>query len=98
MTNLADITLDNNHLQVTGVLHYANVMSVLHKSMDLLPSLNQITIDLSGVTAANSAAVGLLVEWIKYAKKVNKPIQFSGLSDHLISLIKAAHLDVVIPI
>ena len=46
------------------------------------------TLDLSGVTEVDSAAVSLLLEWRRVARRDNRHIEYVNLPDNLLSLAK----------
>ena len=99
MTKVADITFQNNTFTLTGELDYSNVMSVYHKSLRDLKNLKKdvnYLFDFSQVKDSNSAAVALIIEWIRHAKQHNNQISFKALSENLISIVKAAGLDHII--
>jgi len=51
-----------------------------------LLSADDITVDLSGVTEVDSAAVSLLLEWRRQALRAKRTIRFSNIPANLKSL------------
>lgn len=96
MKKTADITLQYNTLIIEGDLNFSNVMLVFQKSLRILPKNKNLTFDFSQLQSSDSSAIALIIEWIKFANSHNKSIRFTNLSDELISIAKAAHLDKLI--
>lgn len=97
MTKQADMTLENNILYLIGELDFQNVMTVYRKSLSQFQQCPELLVDLSKLISSNSAGLALMVEWTKLAKALNKTIQFKNTSPKLLSIIKAANLDKIIP-
>lgn len=85
----ADITIENNTLQVSGELDYFNVMSVYNKSLSLLPTDQAPIIDFSRLVDANSAGVALMIAW----KKQWQNVEFRHVSPELKSIANVSGLD-----
>lgn len=98
MHKLADITFQDSQFFVSGELSFFNVMSVFQKSLPLLQQCKEFHFDFSGLTSSDSGGLALMLEWIKLAAKENKAIHFTHLSKDILSLVKAAGLDSLIPI
>lgn len=94
MNGQATLELKNECFYVAGVLNFESVASLWNVSLPLLPSCSSLSFDFSSVTASNSAALALLLEWMKYAKLKKKMIRFSHLPTQLISIANAAGLTI----
>jgi len=70
---------------VTGVITIANVAALVNEAGGLL-SADDITVDLSGVTEVDSAAVSLLLEWRRQALRAKRTIRFTNIPANLKSL------------
>jgi phospholipid transport system transporter-binding protein len=92
MTKIADITLNNQTLYLSGDLDFYNVMSVYRKSLVLLKNIPVYQIDFSKLTTSDSAGIALIMEWLKLAKKHHKSIQLNNLSANLQSIVEVAGL------
>ena len=53
--------------QLSGSLDFMSVPGLLRQGYQWLDSASPIQLDLSGVTHCNSAALGLLLEWMRQA-------------------------------
>ena len=89
----ASITFQNNRLMVSGDLGFQTVMHVWAQSLPLLAQANTVSelqFDLSNVISSDSAGLALLLEWVKYAKRINRKISFQYLPAQLNSIIAVA--------
>lgn len=87
MTATASISYQDNHLTLSGDLDFNTVVKLWADSLPLLAQAPAaFSFDLRKVTSANSAGLALLLEWVKYAKQVNKPIQFHHVPAQLVSI------------
>lgn len=96
MKALATILDENNRLTVSGTLNFETVMALWKQSLLLLVKYPRVNIDLSKVTASNSAGLALLVEWLKYGKQENKTITFSGMPPQLQSIARVAGINFIL--
>jgi phospholipid transport system transporter-binding protein len=79
------IERDGDRLLVRGAVTLAEVTRWRALGLDALDR-DGLTIDLSGVKEADSAALSLLLEWQREAKARGFKIKYSGLPDNLRSL------------
>ncbi len=79
------INLKNDTLILSGEINFDNAMSIYKASLPVLEKNAPCRFDFSAVTHCNSACVALMVEWVKYAKRHQKPFYF----DHVPATIQA---------
>jgi phospholipid transport system transporter-binding protein len=96
MQKIADITFQDNRFLLSGELDFFNVMSVYQKSLQPLNKSQEWIFDFSQLKSSDSAGLALIIEWIKLAKEASKPVQFKYLSEDILSLAKAAGVDVML--
>lgn len=84
---------EDGQLFVSGELDFSTVANVWKESLPLLVPLPHLRFNFSKVTSANSAGLTLLIEWLKYAKQVNKPISFNHLPKQMMSLATMSGID-----
>ena len=80
------ISCDGDHCTLRGPLTMDNVVAVLDEGSRLLPGGPHIVVDLAGVTEVDSAAVSLLLEWRRAARRSGRKVEFANLSTNLKSL------------
>lgn len=97
MTRQADIKIENNVAAISGDLDFSNVMSIYQQSQKLFAAAQaEIIFDFGALKTTNSAALALIINWMRLAKKQKKNIQFRNLSNDIMSLAKSSGLDKVI--
>ena len=76
-----------------GELGFASVPSVLqHAGVNMLGK-QQITVDLKGVTRADSAGLALLVEWLRESELDGNSIKFVNVPAQLLSIARVCGLE-----
>jgi phospholipid transport system transporter-binding protein len=82
----------NGRVRVTGPLTFATVSARLKESLALFRPRARLCFDLSGVTAVDSAALALLVEWLRQGRERGVQVEFTGLPASLRSLAAVSEL------
>jgi phospholipid transport system transporter-binding protein len=93
MKKLSDITFEDGQFLISGDLGFFNILSIYNKSLEPSRNCPELIFDFSQLKSSDSAGLALIVEWIKLAKHLNKPIRFTHLSEDIMSLAKAAGMD-----
>lgn len=76
-----------------GDLNARTVMPLLHAGLQLLAQApQQWTVDMSAVRGVSSAAVALLLEWIKAAQAQQKALHLQNLPETLQPIINISDL------
>jgi len=96
MKAAATIIDEKNRLVVSGELNFETIVALWKQSLPLLARYPRIDIDLSKVTASNSAGLALLLEWLKYGKRQNKVVTFSEMPAQLRSIASVAGVDLML--
>jgi phospholipid transport system transporter-binding protein len=79
-----------------GELDFASVPSVLqHAGVNMLGK-EQITVDLKGVTRADSAGLALLVEWLRESESAGNSIKFVHVPAQLLSIARVCGLEEIL--
>jgi phospholipid transport system transporter-binding protein len=76
-------------LALTGALSFETLPAVLAESAQYTarPDLpERLTIDFAGITAVDSSAVALLLEWRREAQRLQKVLEFINLPANLLAL------------
>jgi len=92
----ASIEFSDGRLRVRGPLTLTTVEPLLK---DVSPRLDgpEIHVNLSGVTEADSSAVGLLLAWVRDAAATGRQVRFENLPSNLKSLISLYDVGEFIP-
>jgi phospholipid transport system transporter-binding protein len=92
----ATIVDQNGRLRVSGELNFSTIPVLLKNSLPLLANgPPQIEIDLSQVTASNSAGLALLLEWSEYAKSNHQHILFTKIPEQLMAIARMINIDIL---
>lgn len=90
MKDAAGIEFQQILIVVSGELNFTTVAKLWKESLPRLSGYSALNFDLAKVTSSNSAGAALLLEWLKYAKQENKPIQFNNIPAHLSSILSVS--------
>jgi len=88
-----------DHYGVVGDLTFESVVFVEKEGFGVIDEGGEkITLDLSHVQVCSSAAVALLLSWLRYANKRQKALLFSGVPASLMAMIQTAELESIITV
>lgn len=82
----------DGRVQVAGPLTFATVSARLADSVALFRPRQRLCFDLSAVTDVDSAALALLVEWLRLGRERGARVEFAGLPASLRSLAEVSEL------
>ena len=92
------LTLTENRLNVTGDISPANVVAVRNEGERLIAGQTQdLVIDLSGLGAAHSVVLSLLLCWLRLAGLRSQSLHLQGMGDRLRSLAALSGLEEYLP-
>jgi phospholipid transport system transporter-binding protein len=81
-------TRDNGVFEVNGQVTFQSVPQFLALTDKWLHAdTGKITIDMHGVTLADSAGLALLIEWLQLARSAKREIVFANMPDQMRDLI-----------
>lgn len=84
---------------LSGELRFDNVVALKQQGEQLLANAGQdCEVDLAGVTRAGSAAVSLLLSWLRYASAANISLVFSHLPADLLGVAQVSGIDKILPV
>ena len=98
--NLPSISkITDNSFSVSGELNMQTVPAISTKSRQLFSGLaGTLTIDLSGVSRADSAGLALMIDWLRVARRNQFRLQFMGLPEQLLQIARVSELQQILPI
>ena len=89
-------TRDNGVFEVNGQVTFQSVPQFLALTDKWLQGgTGKITIDMHGVTLADSAGLALLIEWLQLARSAKREIVFTHMPDQMRDLIRVNGLQEV---
>jgi phospholipid transport system transporter-binding protein len=85
--------LDGERCRVVGSLHFSTVSALLTAGVAAITDGRAAVIDLSSVTASDSAGLALLIEWLSVAKAANHPLRFENIPSQLQQLARLSEVE-----
>lgn len=73
---------------VAGDLSFETVPALYRDSAGWFAGDGELEIDLGGVTRTDSAGLALLLEWLRRARAVKRPLRFANIPDQVQTLIR----------
>lgn len=91
------IAQEGNTFRFSGPLTIATVNETLRQSEALFTQEGDWALDFSGVEEVDSAAVSLLLEWVRQAAQSKHKLRIQHLSDNLQCLVKVYGVEELLP-
>jgi phospholipid transport system transporter-binding protein len=88
---------EGSQLIVSGPVTYDNVVKVMQTGVAAMDQ-HDLVIDLSKITTVDSAAVSLLLEWVRAAQARDRQLGFINLPENLASLVELYDVTALLPI
>ncbi|MGH8398186.1 MAG: STAS domain-containing protein [Gammaproteobacteria bacterium] len=84
--------------RLDGRLDFKSVTGALTASQRLFAEYQAIQLDLSGVTATDSAGLALLIEWISRAKQSKCKLSFLHVPEQVMAIARISNVDKLLPL
>jgi len=84
--------------QLAGELDFVSVPALLNETRMEFSTGREVTVDLAGVTRADSAGLALLVEWLRESECRGGTISFENVPVQLLSMAHVCGLDRILPL
>ncbi|MDP2783035.1 MAG: STAS domain-containing protein [Sulfurimicrobium sp.] len=91
------IEQDGGKIRFSGDLTMATVNEMLRESAALFTQEGPWELDFSGVDDVDSAAVSLLLEWVRQAAQLGRKLRIKNLPDNLQCLVKVYGVEELLP-
>jgi phospholipid transport system transporter-binding protein len=89
----ANVSRRDDAIEVSGPLTFDTVPRVLSDSAAwFVPGRADVAVDLKGVGRSDSAALALLVEWLRLAKAAGRDLRLTNVPPQLRSIIRVNSL------
>jgi phospholipid transport system transporter-binding protein len=85
--------LGRGRFRLSGVLDAATVVDVFEQSHERFQNEPQISVDLAGVSEADSAGLALLIEWLRIARQRGQQIQFANVPAQINALARISEVE-----
>lgn len=90
--------VDGGGLRLDGELGFATARSLWQEADDYLPATGAVTIDLGGVTRADSAGVALLIHWTRIQRDHGGVVEFVNIPAQMRSIARVSGVDGILPL
>jgi len=80
--------VDGGHFELRGPVIFATAGELLTAGNHLFAGVTEISLDLSKVTRVDSAALALLIEWLRQANQADHTLKFTGMPEKLRSIAR----------
>lgn len=93
----AQIEIDEDGMvRVSGELTFSTVTALNGQAEKLFASRSgDLSIDLGGVSRADSAGLALLIEWMRWARQRNVPLRLYRMPMQMRTIAAASDLDIL---
>ena len=88
--------LGEGKFAVTGVMTFATAEKILRASEEPFEEHSQLEIDLSGITASDSAGLALLLEWVTWANHSVREIRFKDMPEKIIAIARTTEVEALL--
>lgn len=89
--------IEKGQFRISGELDFQSVPIIWEKSQELFGSSDSVVVDLTGVVRCNSAGLALLIQWMRYAKSLDKRIVFHHIPEQMREIAKVCGVDQFLP-
>jgi phospholipid transport system transporter-binding protein len=91
--------INGQHYALSGELTMKNVPKVALKTASVIGAMNgEVSVDLSGITRADSAGLALLIDWLRIARRAKVSLRFEKLPEQLTQIAEVCDLHSILPI
>jgi phospholipid transport system transporter-binding protein len=80
-------------LAASGALDFATAAAALPAGLAVIAPGRAWTIDLSGVTAGDSAGLAVLVEWLSVARARGVSLRYAGIPPQILAIARISDLE-----
>jgi phospholipid transport system transporter-binding protein len=93
VTDIRFEDLGDGKFALHGDLTYATVARALYLSKDLFQDHATIEIDMSDIADADSAGLGILLEWVNWAKNFVREIRYISIPPQIMAIAQISEVD-----
>ena len=93
---MSEFTIEDHgdgRFAVSGELTFDTAEKILKASEEHFEEHTQIEVDLSEVTASDSAGLALLLEWVTWANHSVREIRFAGMPEKILAIARTTEVE-----
>jgi phospholipid transport system transporter-binding protein len=83
---------------LSGMLTFSTASAALKAAAPLFREATSLRFDLSGVIRADSAGVGLLIEWLRMARDSGCQLRYAHIPESLRAIMRVGGVEDLLPI
>lgn len=84
--------------RLLGDMSFDTAIPALRQAEPLFRGGMPLVFDLAGVTRADSAGVGLLIEWLRLARQAGCPLHYANLPEPLRAMVRVCGIADMLPL
>ena len=88
--------LGDGRFSLSGKMTFETAEKILRASEEPFEEHSQIEVDLSGVTASDSAGLALLLEWVTWANHSVREIRFKDMPEKVIAIARTTEVEALL--
>jgi phospholipid transport system transporter-binding protein len=88
--------LGGGRFALRGAFGFTTVTAILERSHVLFDDVAVIKVDFSGVSAADSAGLALLLEWVSWAKSARREMRFFEIPSQIRAVAQISEVDEIL--
>ena len=88
--------LGEGRFALSGKMTFETAEKILRASEEPFEEHSQLEIDLSGVTASDSAGLALLLEWVTWANHSVREIRFRDMPDKVLAIARTTEVEALL--
>ncbi len=85
--------LGDGNFSVSGEMTFDTAEKILRASESLFEEYTQIEVDLSDITASDSAGLALLLEWVTWANHSVREISFKDMPEKILAIARTTEVE-----
>lgn len=82
---------------LSGELTFATVAAIARQGLGL-PRGARVTLDLRGISRADSAGLALLVDWMRQARHSEAQVHYANIPAQMLAVARVSGLDKILPL
>ncbi len=85
-------------MRIRGTINFATANRLRRDGLAFFERGGSIELDLSQVTAADSAGIALLLEWMRVARAKGGTLKITGVPEQILAIARTSRLHELLPV
>ena len=83
---------------LSGNINFQTVPVIWREGVEMFKNAPSLVLDLQGIDRSDSAGLALLIEWMRFARNLNRPISYMNMPAQMLAIARASSLDNILPL